>query len=106
MTHGEHATEIVVNCSGKDASKDNPQVGCRSELSTHDGTKDGARSRNVQELNHKHLPVGKNDVVQAVSLSHSRSNTVVRAKHVGHKSTIKQITQNKSNEAQRKCNHF
>ena len=37
-TSGEHTGKIVVHCTGKDTAKYNPQIGCRTELSSHDGT--------------------------------------------------------------------
>ena len=106
MTHGEHTTEIVVGGTCEDASEDNPQVSNRSELGTHNGTKDGACTRDIQKLNHKHLPVRKYDVIHPVGLSHSGCHTVIGAEYVCYKTAIEQITQNKSQKAQRKCNHF
>ena len=63
ITHGEHAHEIIVNGTGKDTTQHNPQIGHRTELGTHDGTKDRTGTGNVQELNHKDFPVGKDNVV-------------------------------------------
>ena len=63
MTHREHSAKIVVHSTCKDASKYYPQVGGRTELGTHNSTEDRTRAGNIEELNHKHLPVGKGYVV-------------------------------------------
>ena len=88
VTHGEHTRQIVVHRTSEDAAEDNPQIGHRTELRTHDGTKDRTSSRNVQKLDHEDLPVWKHNVVQAVGLSHSRRHTVIWPKHLLHKASV------------------
>ena len=62
------------------------------KLCTHDGTEDGSCTSNIQKLNHENLPVRKGNKVNPVGFCYSGSNTIVGTKHVGNKTTIKQIT--------------
>ena len=56
VTNTQHTAQIVVRSTCKDTSEDNPEIGSRSELGTHDGTKDRSSTCNVQELYHENLP--------------------------------------------------
>ena len=56
MTYGEHTTQVVVDGTSEDTAKDNPQIGHRTELGTHNGTEDGTRTCDIQKLNHEDLP--------------------------------------------------
>ena len=68
VAHRKHTAEIVVNRTSENTAKDNPQIGNRTKLRTHDGTEDGTRTGNVKELDHENLPVGKHDVIKSVGL--------------------------------------
>ena len=50
----------------EDAAEDYPQVGGRAEENAHDGTEDGTRTRDVQELNEVNAPGGHGDVIDSV----------------------------------------
>jgi hypothetical protein len=106
MPYGEHTTHIVVSSSCKNASEDYPQIGYRSEFGSHDGTEDGTRTCDVQELNHENLPRGKYYKVNAVGLGHGRRNTIVGTKNSLHESTVEQVTTYKSHKTQYKRNHL
>ena len=86
--------------TGKDTAQHYPQIGHRTELGSHDGPEDGACSSDVQELYHENLPVGKHDIVYTVSLGHGWCYTVVRTEHTLHETSIEQITQKQSQQAQ------
>ena len=86
----------------KDAAEDYPQIGRRTELRTHDGTKDRAGTGNVQKLNHKNLPTRKHHVVKTVGLCNGGSHTVVGTENTLYEAAIEHITQNESNKAQSK----
>ena len=106
VTNGEHAAKIIVNSTGKDTSKDNPQIGRRTELGSHDSTEDGARSCDVQELNHENLPGRQHDVINTIGLSYGRRRSVVGAKHLLYETTIEKVAQNKSQKTQNKRYHI
>ena len=65
-------------------------------------TKDGTSTCNIQELNHKHLPIRKNNVVESIGFCHSWRHTIVRGNDPLYKASVEQITKNQSNEAQSK----
>ena len=92
--------------TGEDAAEDNPEIGSRTKLGAHDGTEDRTCTCNVKKLNHEYLPVGKNDEIKTVGLSHGRSHTVVWCEHFLYEASVEQITQKKSHEAHHKSNHF
>ena len=102
VSHGQHATQIVMGSTRKDTTKHNPKISHRTELGTHDSTKDRACTGNVQELNHKNLPVGKYHKVQSVRFCDGWRRTVIRSEHPFHKASIEQIAQDKSHQAHTK----
>ena len=85
--------------SGEDTAEDNPQIGHRTELGTHDGTEDRTRTSDVQKLNHKNLPGGKHHEIDAIGLCHSRRHTVIWPEDAFHETSVEQITQHKSHKA-------
>ena len=85
--------------TGKNAAQHNPQVGGRTELCAHDGSENGTRAGDVKKLNHKYLPIGKNDEVNTVGFGHGGGNTVVGTENPLYETTVKQIAQHKSYEA-------
>ena len=91
MAHGQHAAQEIVGSTGKDTAKDNPQVGHRAELGTHDSSEDGACTGNIQKLNHEHLPRRKHDVVKTVGLGYGGRHTVIGPKHPFHEAAIEKI---------------
>ena len=94
-TDAHHRGQIVVNCTRKDTAEHNPQVGCRSELGTHDGTEDGTQTCNVEELDHVDLPSGHGDIVDAVLLGVGRRFAILfRMKHSADKAAIGEIADN------------
>ena len=101
VAYGEHAGEIVVDGAGEDAAEDNPKVGYGTIPCSHDGSKDGACARNVEELNHEDFPGGHDDVVDTVGMSHGRGRTVVRREDTLHELAIEQVAYNKRDE--REC---
>ena len=66
-----------MDSTGENTAEDNPQISYRTELGTHNSTKDGACTRNVQKLNHENLPTGKDNKVNAIGLCHCRGHTVI-----------------------------
>ena len=102
VSHGQHTTQIVMGSTRKDTPKHNPKISHRTELGTHDSTKDRACTGNVQKLNHKNLPVGKYHKVQSVRFCDGWRRTVIRSEHPFHKASIEQIAQDKSHQAHTK----
>ena len=100
MTQREHTAEIIVDSSGKNAAKHNPQITGWSELGSHNGTEDRSRSRDIEKLNHKDLPVGKDHEIYTVGLGHRRRGTVVRSKDTLNETAVEKIAQHKGQHAQ------
>ena len=102
----QHAAQIVVNGTGEDAPQDNPQVGRRAELRAHDGAEDGTRARDVEELNHKNLPSGKNDVVYAVGHTYRRSGPAVGSEDALNHPAVDEIAHNEGYQTDDECYHL
>ena len=102
MTKRQHTTHEVVHRSGKDAAQHNPQVGRRAEPHAHDGTENRARSRNVQELNHEHLPCGQRHKVHTVGEANSGGLAVIGTHHALHDGTVNEVAHHKGNKADNK----
>ena len=73
--------------------------GCIFAGATHDCTEDRTCSGNIEKLNHKNLPIGKNHKVNTIGFSYGRSLTIVRAEHPLDKPSIHEIAQHKGQKA-------
>ena len=103
----EHAAHVVVHGAGKDASEHNPEVAGRAKLGTHDGTEDRARSRNVEELDHVHLPAGHGNEVHAVGLGDGRGGPMgIGAEDAVYEGSVNEIAQDKGHDADKKRKHY
>lgn len=100
MADTEHSTHIVVHGTGKDTAQYNPKIGHRTIPCTHDGAKDRPGTCYVEKLDHEDFPTGQHDKVYPIRLCHCWRRTVVGSKHVGHKLSIKKITQNEGYQTQ------
>jgi hypothetical protein len=90
----------------EDTAKHDPQIGYWAKFGTHDSTKDRAGAGDVEKLDHEDLPIGEHDMVNPVGLGYGWGYPVIRAKHLVHEATIKQITKHKCYQANSKCNHL
>ena len=90
----------------KDTAEDNPQIGGRTELGTHDSTEDRTGARNVQKLNHENLPRRKKNVIHSIVYTQRWSNTIIRSEDLLNKFTVKQIAEYQEYKANTKCYHF
>lgn len=88
VAHAEHTAEVIVHRTGKDATEHYPQISRRTIPCSHDGTKDGARTCNIEKLNHVYLPVRHPHVVNAIGMSGRRRGIVSWAKYMFHKSAV------------------
>ena len=92
--------------TGKEGTDNNPQVGCRTELRSHDGTEDGSEARDVEKLNHEDFPCGHGDIVHAIVHCHSGRLTLgVGTKDTVHKTAIYDIADDEQGQCYRKCYH-
>ena len=74
LTDGKHTRKIVVDSTRKDTAQHYPQVARRAELGAHNGSEDRPGARNVQELDHIHLPRGHGHIIHTVAHRHGRRN--------------------------------
>ena len=98
VAQGEHTAQVVVGGSGEDTAEHNPQISNRAELSSHDGTKNRTSSSDVQKLNHKNLPTGKNEKINSVGHGYCRGRTIVGLDNALYKFPIQQIAQHQNNQ--------
>ena len=79
MTLAEHAGQIVVNAAAQDGTKDDPQVDAGAPAGTGQSTKDGAQTRDIQQLDQEQTPGFHGGVVHTVGVGYRRGLTVVNA---------------------------
>ena len=106
VTLAHHTGEIVVNRTGKNRTKGDPQEHDGTPQSTLQGTEDGAEARDVQKLDHKQLPLRQNHIVHAIVDLDSRRFTVVRAEGLFDDATVNEVAADQQCEADQKAKHF
>ena len=99
VSNRQHAAHVVMDSPCKYTAKNNPQIGCGSELCTHDSSENRSCSSNVQELNHKHFPAGKHDVIDSVVHTDGWRHPVVRTKNTFNHLAVHHITDEQQNKA-------
>ena len=101
-----HAGEVVMHCTGKDRTKGDPQEHDGAPQSALHSAEDGTKARDVQQLDHEQLPLGKDHIVHTVVDLHSGGLAVVRPEGVFHHLAIDEITADEQGQANQKANHF
>ena len=92
VANGQHPGEIVVDGPGENAAEYDPQIGGGTEFGSHDGSEDGPRSRDIEELDHKDPPAWHLDIVDAVRLfDGGRRLGGIRPENLFCKFSVKQI---------------
>ena len=94
-----------MHTTGKDGAEGDPQEHHGAPQSALHGTKDGAKARNVQQLDEKQLPLGHHNVVNAVVNAHSRRFTVVRAEGIVHDLAIDEVSAHQDRKTEQETNH-
>ena len=90
-----HRGQIVMHSAGEDAAKDDPQIGSGSELGTHDGTEDGSKAGDVEELHHIDLPRRHRNIIHTILLGIGRCFAVLfRMEHAADKAAVGEIANN------------
>ena len=105
MPQGEHTGKIVVHCTGKDTAKYNPQIGCRTELSSHDGTEDRSQPGNIEKLYHKDFPSRQWNVIHTIGFGKGGCFAVIGTKDAFYEASVDKIAGYQRQQAKRKCNH-
>ena len=103
LTH--HAGEVIVNTAGEDGAERNPQKHDGPPQSALKGTKDGAKAGNVQQLNHKQLPLGKNHVVHAVIDFDSGGLAVIGPESPLHQRAVDEVAADQNCQTDEKTDH-
>ena len=91
--------------AGKDGAKADPQKDHGTPEGALQGTEDGAKACDIQQLNQEELPLGKHHVVNAIVDGDSRSFTVVGSEDVFHQFAIGEITDDQKGQAQKETDH-
>lgn len=105
MPQGEHTGKIVVHGTGKDTAEHNPQIGCRAELGSHDGTEDRPQPGYIEKLYHENLPGGQWDVIHSIGSRKGRCLAVVGTKDAFDETSVNKIAGYQRQQAKGKCNH-
>ena len=75
--------------TGEDTAEDYPQIGRRTELSTHYRTENRTCSGDIQELNHENFPVWQHDEIHSIGLRHCGSNAVIGRNNALYETSVK-----------------
>ena len=102
---GQHTGKVVMDSAGKHGAEGDPQIDHRAPHGAADGTEDGAKTGNVQKLNHEQLPLRQHDIVDTVVDGDSRGLPVVRAEDTVHELAIEQVAADQNRQAQEKAEH-
>ena len=96
VADGKHTAEVVMDCSGEDATDNDPDKGYGTVQGTEDGAEDGTDSGDIQNLNEHELPHGHGHVVNIITHGICGGGAVcIRGEHIVHEFTVKKITDNK-----------
>ena len=88
----------VVHGTGQYAAENNPQERRCAELSTHDGTADGAYAGDVEELYQKDAPRLHGHIIHSVGMLHGRSPAVgVNTDKLFYELGVKEISKQQQN---------
>ena len=86
-----------MDCTHENAAEHNPKVGGRAEENAHDGTEDGTRACDVEELNEINAPRGHWNVINTVLQTVGRSLAFgFNTEHALYESSINQVAENES----------
>ena len=97
MMQGKHTAHVIMNRSGKDTAKHNPQICSSTEPHTHNGSENRARTCDIQELNHEYLPSRKNNIIHTIGPRDGWSNSFrVWTEDSLHKTPIEKIARYQS----------
>ena len=102
----EHTGEVIVDSTGENGTEGDPQEHNRTPQSAAQSTEDGTQASNVQQLDHKQLPLGQNHVVHAVIDLDSGSLTIIGPEGPIHQGAIGEIAADQQCQANEKANHL
>ena len=88
-----------MHTTGKDGAEGDPQEHHGAPQSALHGTKDGAKARNVQQLDEEQLPLGHHDVVNAIVDADSRRFAVIRPKRVVNDLAVDKVAADQDRQA-------
>ena len=94
-----------MDAAGEDGAEGDPQEHHRSPKGTLHCAEDGAQTRNIQQLDQEQLPLGHDNVVNAIVDANSRSFPVIRPEGVVNDFTISQVADDQQSQAEQKTYH-
>ena len=92
VTHAEHTGEVIVDSTGENGAEGDPQEHNRTPQRAAQGTENGAETGDVQQLDHKQLPLGQNHVVHAVVDLDGGRLTVIGPEGPIHQGAVDEVT--------------
>ena len=102
VSEGKHPRKVIMHRARENASEHYPEVGRRPELGTHDSAEDRPRARDIQELDHEHLPRGHWDEIHPVRLADRRCGPVrIRSEDPVYEFSVKRVAQNQGEDAEK-----
>ena len=95
-----------MDSTGENGAEGDPQEHNRTPQRAAQGTENGAETGDVQQLDHKQLPLGQNHVVHAVIDLDSGSLTVIGPEGPIHQGAIGEVAADQQCQANEKANHL
>ena len=106
IAQGNHASEIIVDGTGKDAAQHNPKERSRAELCSHNGPNDRANTRNIKELDEENAPGFHRHIVHAVGHGGGWGGALwVGTKRFFNKLSVNEIAYNQDGQCDKESNH-
>ena len=92
VTLTEHTGEVIVDSAGENGAEGDPQEHHGAPQRAAQGTENGAETGDVQQLDHKQLPLGQNHVVHAVVDLDGGRLTVIGPEGPIHQGAVDEVT--------------
>ncbi len=105
MPLGHHAGEIVVDSPGQDGAEGDPQEDHKPPQGVLERAEDRTEPCDVEQLDQKQLPLGHDDIINAVVDADGGSFAVVRTEGVVDDLAVSKVTDHQDRQTNQKRNH-
>ena len=95
-----------MNAAGENGTEGDPQEYHGAPQSTAQSAEDGAKACDIQQLDHKQLPLRQNHIVHAIVDPNSGSLAVVGTKGILYDLAVEEVTQDQDDQAEQKAKHL
>ena len=103
---GKHSGKVVVNSTGEDGTKHDPEKGGGPEEGSHDGAENRSEACNVQELYKEDLVPGKLHIIDAVGSGQGGGlSGGIHAEYLVDKGAVDKVAPDQNGQGEKKAYH-